>query len=66
MQLLYLEKTTQESRAIARNHRAMRGTCAESLYLIPGQRSEQKQRKLSGNMGKLSKYHFKTHSPMHR
>ena len=30
----------QEGRAVAGNHRAMRGTCTESLHLILGQRSE--------------------------
>ena len=33
----------QESRAVAGNHRAMQGTCIESLNLIPAQRSEQKE-----------------------
>ena len=30
----------QESRAVARNYRAMQDTCTESLHLILGQRSE--------------------------
>jgi len=51
----------QEGRAFAGNYRAMRDTCAESLHLILGQRSERnksKTLKLSSNMGKLSKNHF--------
>jgi len=30
----------KEGRAVAGNHRAMQGTCTESLHLILGQRSE--------------------------
>jgi len=37
------ELCKQESRAVAANYRAMRGTCIESLHLIIGQRSEEKQ-----------------------
>jgi len=32
----------------------MQGTCTESAHLIHGQRSEQKEHKLSANIGKLS------------
>jgi len=35
--------TKQEGRAVAGNHRAMRDACTESLHVILGQRSEQKE-----------------------
>jgi len=45
----------QESRALTGKHRAMRGTCTESLHLIIGKCSEKKQHKLSANMGSCRK-----------
>jgi len=49
---------TQEGRAITGNHCTIQGTCTESLHLILGQYSEQKEYKLWANIGKLSKKYF--------